>query len=1788
VPSGAKARIRANIAALQLLGTLQNAQRPATPPEQRVLAAWSGWGAAPQVFDIRHRDLAAERDTLVDLLGRDHYRQAEASILNAHYTDPAIAAVVWEALGRAGFSGGRVLEPGCGAGTFIAHAPDNAVMVGVESDATTAAIAALLYPSAQIRHEGFETTRVPENSFTAAIGNVPFGRYTVTDPAHNPARHSIHNHFIIKALALTAPGGYLAVLTSRYTLDSAKSDARRDIAAKADLIGAIRLPSKAFDRVAGTEVVADLLILRRRDPLTPAPDQLPDWITTESTPLTDPDTGTTDSVPINSYFVASPHNVLGDMQLGNGLNGSHQLVVRGASGAELAEQLRARLRPMIDSAIQRGLALTAAPADLTNISAKLFDPGLITATDRGEETPLYTLRHNPETRGIEYWAGHQWQPHKTPKTLLAETRELIGLRDVAASLIVSQRDGRPTAERDQLRGHLNTLYDNYVRRHGPINRFTRVYPSVTQERHDQRLAAAEVAWRRAEGSPERPYTGPAPDELAARWDTEAWQAPAPYKKRRHLDGGMRHDPGWALVASLEVFDEDNGTAQKASIFSTDLLTPPLERSTADTPEEALAMCLDRTQRVDVDVIARLLEVSVDDARDLIAGLVYPSLDDPDELVPAVTALSGNVRVKLARALEATETNPIYNDYVAALQQVLPSQREAEDIRVRPGAPWIPAAVVAAFAEKTFNTSGVTAEHIGGRWVIDIAAYKRYGRLMTDEWGSDRRGCDAVSLLEAACNSKAVLVNADDGVLDPQATLAAQAKMAKITDEFARWLWADDQRRETLVAEYNRRFNSLRAPAYDGSHMRFPGMSDHFTPHFYQRNAAARIISEPTVLLDHIVGAGKTGALVLGALELRRLGLVRQPWLVVPNAITEQVGREAQQWYPAAKILIGSAATTADGRRRFIAQTASSEWDLVVIPQSAFTAINVSKDIRVDYIENQLDTLRQQLASAEVTRSKKRIELAIKSAKARLEILLAANTKDTGLRFEESGCDYLMIDEADTYKNLGRTCNIEELSCPNASQRAEDLSLKLTALRQRCRDEALAKGIAAHRVVERVATFATGTPISNSLGELWVMQTYLRPDLLEQAGVADLGDWGAAFTATTTTIEVNSTGTKLRPVTRVGKFTNLPALLALSSVYTDVVTRDQVPVELPPLRTGRRQIISLRPDIEVVDFISDLSYRLDHLDPRNPRRDNPLKISNDGRNVSLDPRLAHLPKPRLSRAAAVAEAAMRVHHEYVDRSYTDPDTGAPAGTGALQLMFCDRGTPSKDSSRFTIYQSIKDELVARGMPETAIRFVHDVKDHEIQTLFAQCRKGDVSVLIGSTEKIGAGVNVQARAAALHHIDVPWRPRDLEQREGRILRQGNQNLDGVNIFNYVTEGSYDTVMWQKVQAKQLFIEQMRRNEAVDIEIEDLAGGDLGAAAAETKAIATGDPRYVRQVELDDTVKRFTALQRTHSQSVRNRDWQVSVLERAIPNKQRDIDAIAPIAKAAAAHTAAGGPPRLTIADTTYTERVPAADALAAACRRAYTAGKDRGASRFEPIGAAIYDIEILAARDLTHDQLLLRLAAPSRTTDINGLELLSTGTGLGPDVNRPKQLGLLRRIENLYTDLPEHHARLQHDRDRDQAALDDFLANPPAPFEHANELAQKQTELNALTLELRMAAQSPDAKAEAAAAKQRMKARGRKPGWSLLLNPTQALLEELTYPNARCPAQSCSCPRTPRPRGTPTRTEPRRPWPRTIRPNLIDVGPPIPQHVTRGQEDSGYDRTISSATRSTADCTRCTTS
>ncbi len=1703
-------------------------QRPATPAEQDVLAGWSGWGAVPELFDRRSDTYVRQREHLLDVLGPDAYHGAEASILNAHYTDPAISAAMWQAVAEAGFTGGRVLEPGCGSGTFIGLAPADAVMVGVENDPVTAAVAAALYPSAQIRAEGFEDTRVPAASFAATVGNVPFGQFTVYDPAHNPQRFSIHNHFILKSLDLTAPGGYVVVITSRYTLDSVDRRARLAMAARADLIGAVRLPSGAFRRVAGTDVVTDVLVLRRREDGAAVGDSdTPRWVDTEdlTLPLAD---GNSSTQQINAYFADNLHNVLGRFAIGHGLHGSATLTVEAAASQleQLPAALSRRLTAIVTDARTRGLGLTATADTLIDVSDALFAPGLHTQSALAADAPVVgTLRYDPATQQIQQWADHQWTPRakKTPAAHVREIRELIALRDATYAVTASQRDGLPLDERENRRARLNRLYNSYVAAHGPINRFKLIYPAApTQESHDKAVAAKELKWRKREGVDGQLYTEAVPAELAARWDAEAWTPKGPYKRYPGPICAMRNDPAWAAVAALEEYDEDTNEARKSPIFSVDLLTarPALDHAT--TVGDALAICMDQRRRVDVPHIAKLLGVSVDEARDRLRGLVFPALDDPDTLIPAVTALSGNVREKLAQAVLTAEADPVYADYVVALREVQPVDKEAAQIQVRPGAPWIEARYVAQFARETFGATEVKADHLGGTWTIQCPAYQRGTVAMTETWGTE--DCDAITLLSAACNSKPIEVmrpekdvERDGGpAIDYKATFAAQAKVDKISEEFARWVFAEETRRDALVEEYNRRFRSLRAPAHRGDALTLPGLSNKFTPHHYQRDAVARIIAEPTVLLDHTVGAGKSGTMFMAAMELRRLGLVKQPWIVVPNHIIEQVGREAKQWYPAAKVLLGAANTDPEGRRLLAAQSASGDWDMVIVPQSLFSAIGVSPDLQLAYQEKQLDILRNQEDRATTDASKKRLERQKKKLLARVKELTKQTNKDTGLRFEQTGCDYLLIDEAHMFKNKGRISNIKELSCADESSRAEDLAMKLELLRARRRDEGAAAGLRPDQVVERVATFATGTPVANSLGEMWVMQNFLRPDLLAAAGVADINDWGATFTTRISTVEVSPSGTGMRAVTRVGGFCNTRDLLALSSVFTDVVVREDlmaanVAITLPHLVGGQRQIISITPSQEVKDFIVDLGWRASHFDPKRPDLDNILKVSNDGRNVSLDPRLANIEAPVRSRAAVVAENIMDVHAATADRVYFDAAGNPHPRRGGLQIVFCDRGTPAKDPNKFSIYRAIKDELVARGMPAEAIRFIHDAaKPVEKEALFRQCKSGEVSVLIGSTEKMGTGCNVQTRAVAEHHVDVPWRPADLEQREGRIVRQGNQNRE-VWIFNYVTQETYDTVMWQKVESKALFIEQAKRNNVDVDEVEDISHGDLGSAAAEIKAIATGDPRYIRQVQLTDDVQRLQALEVAHQQAAARRARQRRDTAKAIATVDADIEVLAPLLETITARSE--HPAHVAINGRDYAERKDAAEPFATICRTTYAAMRNSPHYEVRPLGVTINGLPLVASRSNLNGCLYVSFEGIASEFSIDAAALAATTPTLSGDDAAAKARGLLQRAENLYKDLPRHHDWLTRRRGGLQAGLDDLDATEfDTTFEQAGELRDKRQELAVLTAELQLESQSEEAKAAAAAAAERLRAAGREPGWTLHLNPTPAMVKQSPFPDA----------------------------------------------------------------------------
>ncbi len=1721
VPSGSKARLTANIAAIDTLIELQGQARNATAAEQETLARWSGWGAIPEVFDTRTDTYKAQRDYLKEALGPDQYQAASRSTLNAHYTDPAIAEQMWKALQHAGFTGGRVLEPGCGSGTFIGLAPQDAQMVGVEKDPISAAIAAYLYPSAQVRAEGYETTNVPNGSFAAVIGNVPFGNFALRDPAYNPRRLSIHNHFIVKSLDLTAPGGYQIILTSRFTMDNADPKARREILSRADLLGAIRLPSNAFRRVAGTDVVTDILVLRRREADRAIEDGADAWLNTAALTF-DSDDDAAD-IAVNSYFHGHPENVLGRLSVGHGIHGHQTLNVTADESRPLALQVGHRLRAIIDGALHRGQGLTATAATLTEVNDVSFDPGLITAATT--KLPARdTLRYDEASDEFQTWNEDTWTPAKVFNTRKQETIHLLKLRDVANAVVSSQRAGQPNDVREQLRGELNRLYDTYVAKHGPIQRFKWSKPAIiTQDRHDKALAKSIEKWRQK--NPEQPRV---PAELLEAWDEHAWETPSQYKMRPHIVTALRNDPGWTTVLALEGYDELTGETRKAPIFSVDLLSPPQVRDRAETAEEALAISLDQNGGVDIGHIAALLDTDPAAAREKMRGLVFPALHDPDILIPATQALSGNVRQQLRHAEEAAERDPRYHEYVAALREVQPIDREASQITARPGSPWIDAKYLAQFASETFKAADaapvdVKADHVHGIWSIECQS--RNTAAMTETWGTRFANRDAISLLEMVCNNKEIAVRYTKEEaettgrtgINRNATVAAQAKATKISDAFQNWVFADDTRRDELVATYNERFNSLRAPKYSGAALTLPGLSHRFTPHTHQRDAVARIIAEPNVLLDHVVGAGKSGTMFMAAMELRRLGLARQPWIVVPNHIIEQVGKEAKWWYPGAEILLGTPGTDGPGRRRFVAQSATSDWDMVIAPESLFMGIPVGEDAQRDYIARESQMLRESLENITgdnaTAATVKRLEAALQRYESKLEKLTAQDGKDTGLLFEHTGCDYLMIDEAHMYKNRTRLSLVKELACPDGSDRADDLAMKMEMLRSRRREDAIAAGRTPTPADERVASFATGTPIANSLGELYVMQRYLRPDLLEDAGVLHINDWATTFTATVNTVEVNSTGTQLKPVTRVGKFCNLQELLRISSVFTDVISRDQIGLKLPELSNdGKRTIVSIPADQNLRDFITDLGYRASTLDPKNLARDNILKISNDGREASLDPRMVHLPEPTHSRTAAVAAQIMAVHQQYATTIYKDPQYGHDMPTpGALQIVFCDRGTPSKGRTKkkgdFNMYGAIRDDLIARGMPAEKIRFIHDAEKAEDKLrLFDDCNRGQVSVLIGSTEKMGTGTNVQSRAVALHHVDVPWRPADLEQREGRIIRQGNQN-ETVSIFNYVVEGSYDVVMWQKIEAKSLFIAQVKRADISVDEVDDIGGNEMTVAAAETKALATGDPRYVRQVQLQDDIEHLAALERAYHDGLAARDRDIRQRQRQLDITTAELGALAPTV-AAMASQPADAAVDIVVEGRRYPERKDSAAPFAEVCRRVYGSLSNAASWDSRSLNTAINGMALHARRDHVGDRLWVSFEGPSTEVPFTIQDLHDSAPKVGETngASNAKARGLLTRVENLYKDLPAHHQRLQIQHDNLTNALADLTSTEVDPFDRGEELAAKREEHTTLTTLLQLEAQSEAAKAKAAEAQQRLLASGRQPGWSLHLNPTPFLIEE----------------------------------------------------------------------------------
>jgi N12 class adenine-specific DNA methylase/SAM-dependent methyltransferase len=1402
------AKLAANLAALEVLDCCRRENRWATPAEQAVLARWSGWGAIPQVFDETNDRYSETRTKLRRLLGDEGaWTHARRTTLNAHYTSAEVTQAMWQAAQAVGFRQGRVLEPGCGSGNFLGFAPAGAELVGVELDPTTAALADHLYGArARIHIGGFEEFAEPDGSFPLVIGNVPFGKVSPHDPRHNRGNHTLHNYFLIKSLALTRPGGLVMVLTSRYTLDARSPAARREMAQLADLVGAVRLPERAFAAASGTDVVCDLVILRRRHPGT-GPEG-PSWTGTVPVQVPDLHDETRASVAgagplvINEYLDRHPNRVLGRLAVGRGMYREHELTV--TPTGDVATELAAALDRIVAEAHDRGVTLDPSPATGRAMPATVAGDLELRYAQEGS---LVAARGGQVGR---YVAGQVLAYRPRNSRDLWELRRLIGLRDAAREVLTIQlRDGMDdelAAAQEQLRER----YDAYKRYYGPLNRSRQVRTG----RRDQETGEPLL--------------------------------------RRHLPsmGGFRAlDPDWPLVAALEVFDDESQTATPAPIFTQRVVAPPTQRSRVDTAADAVAVCLDESGTITTERVAELLGVDEARARADLSGLAF---EDPDsrDLIPAARYLSGNVRHKLTAARAAAEHDPRWEANLTALEEVLPRQLEPEEITARLGAPWIPAADIEGFCEEVLDSS-VDVEHYAeiGRWEVRLRVGSRRSVVLSSEWGTRR--ASAIELLGASLNQRLCTVYdpIDEGrrrVRNDVETLAAREKQEALGDRFAAWVWEDPDRARRLAGVYNRLFRSVVLPRHDGSHLSLPGLAATFTPRRHQRDAVARILTDGRALLAHAVGAGKTATMVMAAMELRRLGAAAKPAVIVPNHMLEQFSREWLQLYPTAHILIADAGQL-DRRRRkeFVARCALGDWDGIVFTHSGFARIPLGRDRFAEYLACEVDAARRALGVAKASKglSVKRLEKLLAQAEETYKKLLAAHTKDDGIRWEETGVDFLFVDEGHLFKNRRIITSIDGVASPG-SQRAQDLDAKLWALRR------------GHG--HRTATFATATPVANSMAELWIMQSYLQPDVLEETGLRVFDAWAATFGRTHTALELAPDGASYRMKTRFARFQNIPELLGLYHQVADVRDHDDLDLPIPQIAGGKAETVTVPASDQLRRYVADLAQRAQAIQTRavHPEEDNMLKVAGDGRRAALDLRLVgEEPDAAGGKISAAARRIAAIYHAHRDTAYRER-TGQPSPrAGALQLVFCDVSTPA--AAGWNAYDELRDQLALRGVPADQVRYIQQARTDEAKAnLLGAARDGQVAVLIGSTETLGVGTNVQTRAIALHHLDAPWRPADIEQRDGRILRQGNQN-PVVEIIRYVTEGSFDTYMWQTLERKQTFVSQVTRGDLDQREIDDI--GEVALTFAEVKALATGDRRIMEKASVDADVARLVRLER-----------------------------------------------------------------------------------------------------------------------------------------------------------------------------------------------------------------------------------------------------------------------------------------------------------------------------------------
>ena len=1537
-----------NVEAIRVLKKCEEENRFATPQEQEILSKYVGWGGLPQAFDEKDFSWSNEYSILKNLLDEKEYSQARESTLTAFYTPPVVIRSMYKALENMGLKTGNILEPSCGVGNFIGMLPDSledCKLYGVELDSISGRIARQLYQKSTVAVQGYEDTNLPNSFFDVAVGNVPFGDFKVLDKKYDKHKFLIHDYFFAKTLDKVRPGGVIAFITSKGTLDKENPSVRKYIAQRADLLGAIRLPNNTFKANAGTEVTSDIIFLQKRDSIT---DIEPDWVY-----LGEND----DGIKMNQYFIDNPEMILGNMEMISTRFGYDSACI--SDGEKLEDKLERAI---------------------SNIHAEVKEYELddIGEEDNSIEADL-TVRNFSYTLiddKIYFRENSRMYPQELAMTTENRVKGLIEIRDCVRTLLEYQTEDYPDEDIKREQVKLNQLYDRFTKKYGLIN-------------------------------------------------------------SRGNNSAFSNDSSYYLLCSLEILDENGNLARKADMFTKRTIKPKTEITSVDNANDALIVSLSEKARVDITFMQKLCNMDMDKMLKDLEGEIFnvPEYGEPNHWVTADEYLSGNVREKLKIAEHFAETDERFNVNVKYLKEVQPKDLSASEISVRLGSTWIPPEDIKVFIEYLLNPSNYACQNINvhyneatSEWWIEGKNYDKYNIKATNTYGTGR--ASAYKIIEDSLNLKDTRIydyyEDENGKrvaeLNKKETAIAQAKQEQIKLAFEEWIWKDPERRERLTKFYNERFNSIRPREYDGSHISFDGMNPEITLRKHQVNAIARILYGGNTLLAHEVGAGKTFEMVAAAMESKRLGLCNKSLFVVPNHIVEQFGQEFLQLYPSANVLVTTKKDfeTAN-RKKFCSRIATGDYDAIIISHSQFEKIPMSVERQVAIIQKQIEDITlgiQDLKNNNGERfSIKQMEKTKKGLETRLAKLNDTSRKDDVVTFEELGVDRIFVDEAHYYKNLFLYTKMRNVGgiAQTEAQKSSDLFMKCRYL-----DELTGgKGV----------IFATGTPISNSMVELYTMQRYLQYGELEKRHLQQFDAWASTFGETVTAIELSPEGTGYRAKTRFAKFFNLPELMALFKEVADIQTSEML--NLPVPKANYHNVV-IEPSEIQKELVKDLSKRAEKIRNRmvDSSVDNMLKITNDGRKLALDQRLTNdmLEDFEHSKVATCADNIYSIWDK------TSEDKSA-------QLVFCDLSTPHNDG-KFNVYDDLKTKLIDRGIPEEEIAFIHDANtDARKQELFNKVRRGQVRVLIGSTQKMGAGTNCQDRLIALHDLDCPWRPSDLIQRSGRIIRQGNKNPE-VDIYRYVTEGTFDAYLYQLVENKQRFISQIMTSKTPVRFAEDI--DETALSYAEIKALAAGNPDIIEKTELDTQVAKLKLLKQNYlsekyeleDKVIKYYPNEIKRLENRIEDMKEDIEVFNNN------NTPDNSFEKMNIKGTDFTERKEAGEKIIEICK---------SMTNPEPLEIGEYKgFKII----LSFDTMDRKFYASMKNN-------LSYKTELGSDPS-----GNITRIDNVLNGIETRLSSIENNLEDTKKNYESAKKEIEKPFPQEEELKTKSKRLDELNIKLNL--------------------------------------------------------------------------------------------------------------------------